>query len=1231
MERKLLTKRDIYFVVVFILSLLFVSTFFYGGQKVEDEVSYGATTPTSSTSWTASSSYYDTSWSGSGTASSPYLITTPAELAGLAYRVDAGTSYSGKYFLQTADLNLRAHYWDPIGDYESFSGYYDGGGHTITNLIIDHSSSSTTITELGLFSDTSGATIKNITIASSYIATYVSSDLGFIVGCANYSIIENCHTASSNLIYVSKDDYVINAGGIAGMVQLSTIIRGCSNATDIKVAKNSPSGGSVAGGICGFALDSEIIDCYNEGEITSSDCDDLDLLQSIGGICGYVYKITFNGCYNKGFINGDRCAGGIVGQIDIGSCIITNCYNIGEVNGYYAGGIVALVRDGEDSITNCYNTGAIGGSSIGAYGVSGICGYSFDSLNIINCYNVGSVPTSSCGGIITYSGDGDYLSNNYYGGNCNAEFGMGPSYNPSNTGCTKITNLNTTSYAKSRSWYTNSSNWNRSYPWDFDTIWSISSSINNGYPYLNPRYAIKYSVPSQLSLSSSAPTSAEAGETVYIPSPTSRGDGYSFEGWTASNLNTDTAKYGNSSSSVSTHWANGSTKVNANYFVDLANIGQTVTLTANVKISSYTVNVIYGNGTSNRKLTLDYGESFNLPVPKWNGKEFQGWTISGTYNLDTARQGGSSNPTLAWSNTTSLPTSTYFSNLAIVDGATVTLTAQWAPGRYDITYDVNSSDAQYVGLNYALSGEDFTITADGGCQISFDSTYGIITIDGKNDDCTYGERLIRTDIDYQPNSMEAGHYKIGGSLQRKEGVLPAYRPHIDIYLDSYLLGEGSTEYTYYHKYTETNDMGSSRKYVELTIFPCSYTYDNTQYRVFAYDPNYSGDNTQQILYGDTPAMGYAIRPGYVLSGWNTRADGKGTTYGPDNIGTITSDITLYAQWELATYTVTFDGNGGTSELDRMDVEYLSTFGSGNGGELPLAEKEGYVFKGWYLSADSDEEVTASTIYTYTDNITLYAQWEETWYDYGVKPEGEGTESSPYLIALPEHLAWLTNQVAKGNETEAYCRQIANIDMSNTKNVAEDKTLEWFPIGTDSHPFKGNYNGNGYSLRITSSGTQSNYYGLFGVTENATIEKIYFIGNNFTSGRTSGGVIAYAKGSTIVKDSYIELSLQRKIDTSSFTFGAIIGNGESGSVIENCSLVYYNSLSTEYPLANGDTEIRNVVYRYTEDNTNFENRYSGTDFSGFSYTSYWTMPLPKNLTHLPTEEVTLDVIKTWAGE
>ena len=155
--------------------------------------------------------------------------------------------------------------------------------------------------------------------------------------------------------------------------------------------------------------------------------------------------------------------------------------------------------------------------------------------------------------------------------------------------------------------------------------------------------------------------------------------------------------------------------------------------------------------------------------------------------------------------------------------------------------------------------------------------------------------------------------------------------------------------------------------------------------------------------------------------------------------------------------------------------------------------------------------------------------------------------------------------------------------------------------------------------------------MFGVTENATIEKIYFIGNNFTSGRTSGGVVAYAKGSTIVKDSYIELSLQRKIDTSSFTFGAIIGKGESGSVIENCSLVYYNIFDTEYPVANGDVEIRSVVYRYSKGDGNFDNLYIGSDFSGFSYVPYWTMPLPKNLTHLPTEEVTLEVIESWAGQ
>ena len=853
MKRKFLSKRDIYFAVIFILSLLFVSTFFYGGQKVENEVTYGATTPTSTTSWTASSRYYDTSWSGSGTASSPYLITTPAELAGLAYRVDAGTTYSGKYFRQTANLNLIAHYWDPIGDYKStasflaFRGNYDGNNYTITNLIVSSTSDSTFP---GLFSCVDGANIENVTISNSYINNY--GGFGFVVGYAVDSTIENCHTTSSNQMNeVATQNFYIYVGGIVGWAE-NCIIKSCSNATDIVIPHIDNN--SYTGGIVGYSEYTQILDCYNEGDVTCVGwLDDNHVTQTIGGICGTSGCTTINGCFNEGKIQGADNVGGIAGRINLrGSGVelastINNCYNNGNITGpYTVGGIVGYaMADGPLYIVNCFNTAPIISETLHDSGddgnAGGICGdSSCEVISIINCFNVCT---------LNY-GFGGYTNNN----------------SPNNTGCTKISNLNSTSYAKNRNWYASSSNWNNTYPWDFNNVWSISSSQNNGYPYLNIRaftYTIRYNIPSQLELPPSAPTTAEFGEVIEIPSPTSTVEGVHFAGWTATNLNTAIAQYGSSINDVTTHWSNGNEMVNTRYFLNLANIGQTVTLTANVRVPNYTVNVVYGNGTSSRTISADFGKSFNLPVPVRTGYEFQGWKISGNYNLTSALQGSSSNPTLAWSSTTSLPTSTYFSNLAIVDGATVTLTAQWAPGRYDITYNVNSSDAEYVGLNYALSGEDISTTARGGALISYDSTYGIITIDGENNEPSEGAGLITTKLDYTPKSLIVGHYRVGGLIQNAN--FSSFMFTCNDTHDEPINDNRSSYFKYAYQYIEWNDFNASASTLTLNIWPHICIYDNTQYRVFAYDPNYSGDNTQQILYGDTPAMGYAIRPGYVFT------------------------------------------------------------------------------------------------------------------------------------------------------------------------------------------------------------------------------------------------------------------------------------------------------------------------------------------------------------------------------
>ena len=78
----------------------------------------------------------------------------------------------------------------------------------------------------------------------------------------------------------------------------------------------------------------------------------------------------------------------------------------------------------------------------------------------------------------------------------------------------------------------------------------------------------------------SHPDNVSIDEVINISTPTRTE--YTFTGWTAtSGLNTSTAKYGSSATSVTTSWTNGSTKVTKNYFKNLASLGSVVTLKAN--------------------------------------------------------------------------------------------------------------------------------------------------------------------------------------------------------------------------------------------------------------------------------------------------------------------------------------------------------------------------------------------------------------------------------------------------------------------------------------------------------------------------------------------------------------------------------------------------------------------------------------------------------------------------
>lgn len=113
-----------------------------------------------------------------------------------------------------------------------------------------------------------------------------------------------------------------------------------------------------------------------------------------------------------------------------------------------------------------------------------------------------------------------------------------------------------------------------------------------------------------------------------------------------------------------------------------------------------------------------------------------------------------------------------------------------------------------------------------------------------------------------------------------------------------------------------------------------------------------------------------VYPGYVFTSWNTDAKGTGTSYESGSVYDKDEDLTLYAQWELAEYTVALDPNHGTLAEETITVTYSKEYGA-----LPTPIREGYDFSGWFTELDGGHEITEKTIVSLTENHTLYAHWD----------------------------------------------------------------------------------------------------------------------------------------------------------------------------------------------------------------------------------------------------------------
>jgi hypothetical protein len=193
---------------------------------------------------------------GDGTETNPYLISNADHWLTLVGQVNHGTSYSGKFFKQTANISITSCVGD--ADTNAFSGTFDGNGYTI-----DITFENAQLLYVAPFSYIDGATIRGVHLVGTLSST--SPYAGCIVGYAKgTSTVTNCiNSANITNKYILGNAY---DGGIVGMVSTNGSIINITNClfngtmSDEGSASNYENWTGILG-LCDFYCTANISNC----------------------------------------------------------------------------------------------------------------------------------------------------------------------------------------------------------------------------------------------------------------------------------------------------------------------------------------------------------------------------------------------------------------------------------------------------------------------------------------------------------------------------------------------------------------------------------------------------------------------------------------------------------------------------------------------------------------------------------------------------------------------------------------------------------------------------------------------------------------------------------------------------------------------------------------------------------------------------------------------------------
>jgi ribosomal protein L11 len=226
--------------------------------------------------------------------------------------------------------------WTPIGTigYYSFTGSFDGQGHTITGL---------TAPMFGYVGTNPESEIKNLGLKNANINNQ------------NVSVTSGSYYTGALVAYLAD-----------GTVQDCFVTGSVTSTLNITI---------YIGGVVGRIAGGTVQDCYSTANVSGGTTTQINRNSYIGGVVGYMTGGTVQNCYATGSVNGSNTptlsltsVGGVVGYVAIGSgttiTTITNCVALNSLinatDETISTGIIGRVYGNGTPTTSTYNYGKTG-------------------------------------------------------------------------------------------------------------------------------------------------------------------------------------------------------------------------------------------------------------------------------------------------------------------------------------------------------------------------------------------------------------------------------------------------------------------------------------------------------------------------------------------------------------------------------------------------------------------------------------------------------------------------------------------------------------------------------------------------------------------------------------------------------------------------------------------------------------------------------------------------------